>query len=109
MNENLTSNVRAYAAERQLLIAEPLGSGKDGIVLVGKSQTAPARVALKAHRFPESYLRETAVYRRLREKAINSVLGFNVPELKIKKILAAFEELGIYLLDVSPANIAFHD
>jgi hypothetical protein len=37
MNENLTPNVRAFAAERQLLIAESLGSGKGGIVLVGIS------------------------------------------------------------------------
>lgn len=27
----------------------------------------------------------------------------------VEKILAAFEELGIYLLDVSPSNIAFVD
>jgi hypothetical protein len=62
MNEDLLPNLHAYAIERQLRIREPLGSGKDGIVLVGESQTAPARVALKAHRFAESYLREKAVY-----------------------------------------------
>lgn len=27
----------------------------------------------------------------------------------VQKVLAAFEELGIYLLDVSPSNIAFLD
>ena len=27
----------------------------------------------------------------------------------VEKILAAFEEVGIYLLDVSPANIRFAD
>lgn len=162
MNENLMPNVRAYAAERQLLIAEPLGSGKDGIVLVGKSSTA--RVAVKALRFEEFYLREKAGYQRLEERGIDSVFGFNVPKLlgfddrlrilemtivtrpfvldfagahldarpefaaevwadweaekrdqfegrwpMVEKILAAFEELGIYLLDVSPGNIAFLD
>jgi len=162
MNESLIPNIRAYARERQLQIAERLGSGKDGIVLVGKGGMAPARVAIKGHRFPELYLREKAVYRRLQEKRINSVLGFNVPELlgvhdrflilemtivmrpfvldfagayldvrpefpadvwadweedkreqfegrwpTVKRLLDAFEELGIYLLDVSPGNIGF--
>lgn len=63
--ENLTPNVRAYASERQLLIAETLGSGKDGIVWVAKRRSGPAKVALKAHRFVELYLREKAVSRRL--------------------------------------------
>lgn len=157
-------NVRAYAAERQLLIAQALGSGKDGIVLVGKSPLAPAGIAIKALRFEELYLREKAVYRRLEEKGIHSVLDFNVPKLlgsddrrlvlemtivkrpfvldfagayldarpqfpaevwqdwetdkreqfedhwpMVEKILSAFEELGIYLLDVSPGNIGFLD
>ena len=63
-------NVRAYASQRQLQIAEPLGSGKDGIVLVGKSAADPARVAIKAHRFPELFLREKAVYQRLEKMAV---------------------------------------
>lgn len=67
---------------RQLQIAEPLGSGKDGFVLVGKGQTAPARVAIKAHQFEEHYSREKAVYERLEEKRI-------------------------YLMDVTPGNIGF--
>jgi hypothetical protein len=162
MNESLLPNVRAYASNRQLQIAESLGSGKDGMVWVGQSQTAPARVALKAHRVAELYGRELAVYQRLKEGGINTILGFNIPELLgsddrlrilemtivrrpfvldfagahldtrpefpaevwadweldkreqfegswkiVEKILAAFEELGIYLLDVSPGNIAF--
>lgn len=156
------TNVRAYASERQLQIAERLGSGKDGIVLVGTSMAAPARVAIKAHRFTELYLREKAVYQRLERLAVITVLGFNVPQLlaahdallvlemtivrrpfvldfagayldvrpefpadvwadweaekreqfeerwpAVQKVLAAFEEFGIYLLDVSPSNIAF--
>jgi len=164
MNESLLPNIRSYASERQLQIGEPLGSGKDGIVLVGRSKTRPARVAIKALRFPELYLREKLVYLRLEQMAINSVLGFNVPELldfddtrriiemtivrrpfvldfagayldtrpefpadiwadweaekreqfedrwpTVEKILAAFERLGVYLLDVSPGNIAFRD
>src|SRR5438046_5155702 len=90
MNESLIPNVRAYATERQLLIAEPLGSGKDGIVLVGKSMAVPARVAIKAHRFTEPYLREKAVYQRLEKMAGITVLGFNVPQL-----LAAHDPLQV--------------
>jgi hypothetical protein len=41
MNEKLIPNLRAYAAKRQLQIVERLGSGKDGIVLASKSNTAP--------------------------------------------------------------------
>lgn len=160
MNENLLPNLRAFADERQLVIAESLGSGKDGIVLVGKSLTA--RVAVKALRFEESYLREKAVYQRLEDRGISDFLGFNVPKLldfddrlqilemtivrrpfvldfagahldarpefpaevwadwetdkreqfedrwsTVQKVLDAFEGVGIYLLDVSPANVAF--
>lgn len=79
MNENLTPNAGAYASERQLQIAERLGSGKDGIVFVGRSVADPARVAIKAHRFMELYLREKAVYQRLASRAVITVVGFNVP------------------------------
>jgi hypothetical protein len=164
MNETLIPNARAYAGRRQIEIAEPLGSGKDGIVLVGKSKVSPARVALKAHRFSELYQREKAVYERLKTSSKDTVLGFNVPQLihsddtllvlemtiverpfvldfagayldvrpefpadvwadweaekreqfesrwpRVEKVLSAFEELGIYLLDVSPGNIGFVD
>lgn len=164
MNESLILNVRAYASERQLQIAERLGSGKDGIVLVGRSMADAARVALKAHKFTESYFREKAVYQRLAAMSVVTVLGFNVPRLlaaddalrviemtivkrpfvldfagayldarpefsaeiwahweaekcdqfegrwaTVRDILAAFEGIGVYLLDVSPANIAFLD
>ena len=164
MNENLTPNIRAYAAERQLQIAIQLGSGKDGIVWAAQHETDPVKVALKAHRHVEFYLRERDVYERLKQKDISEVSGFNVPELRgfddrrqiiemtivrrpfvldfagayldarpefsedvwtdweaeksaqfedrwpmVQKILDSFEELGIYLLDVSPANIAFRE
>lgn len=162
MNENLIPNIRAYASARQLDIVEALGSGKDGIVMVGKSKEVPARVAVKAYRFAEFYAREKAVYQRLQKMAVTMVLGFNVPTLigfdderlvieisivkrpfvldfagahldarpefpadawadwesekreqfeerwsTVEKVMAAFEALGIYLLDVSPGNIGF--
>jgi len=164
MNENLTPNARLYASQHQLELAEPLGSGKDGIVLVGKRKSKPARVAIKAHRYAETYLREKLAYERLRDAEISTVLEFNVPQLTgfddelrviemtiverpfaldfaaayldrspefsddvwavweeekreqfeahwptVQDILSAFRGIGIYLLDVSPANIAFLD
>ncbi len=162
MNENLIPNAKLYASQHQLEIGEPLGSGKDGIVLVGKRNTQPASVALKVHRFAEFYMREKQAYERLRDAEVRTVLEFNVPQVigcddelrviemtivgrpfvldfaaayldrrpefaddvwadreaekreqfegrwpKVQEIRSAFQEHGIYLLDVSPANIAF--
>src|SRR5882724_6682856 len=164
MNEILIPNARAYANRHQLDPPERFGSGKDGIVLVAKRKAQPAKVAIKVLRWPEAYVREKQVYERLRETAVQTVLGFNVPLLlgcdddlrviemtivdrpfvldfagahidarpdfpeeiwedweadklekfeerwpAVQKILDAFEELGIYLMDVSPGNIGFLD
>jgi hypothetical protein len=164
MNESLLANVRLYAARHQLEIAEPLGSGKDGLVIAAKRKEKPAHVAVKVHRFEESYQREKVAYQRLRDRGIREVLGFNVPQFtasddnlrviemtivtrpfvldfaaayldrrpefseevwadwekdkqdqfegrwpQVQAILAEFEQIRIYLLDVSPANIAFSD
>ena len=164
MNEMLLPNARLYAPRHQLELAETLGSGKDGIVLVAKHKTKPADVAIKVLRFDDPYLREKQAYQRLATMAVNKVLGFNVPQLvgsddalqvlemtivkrpfvldfagayldvrpefpadvwadweaekreqfegrwpRVEKVLIAFEEMGIYLLDVSPSNIAFLD
>ena len=164
MNELLIPNAGLYAARRRLEIAETLGSGKDGIVLVGKLNAKPAKVAIKVLRFEESYLREKQAYVRLAENRVPNVLGFSVPEMlgfddglrvlemtivtrpfvldfagayldhrpdfseeiwadweaqkreqfegrwpQVQAILDEFQQLGIYLLDVSPANIAFQN
>lgn len=164
MNEILIPNARLYAARHQLELAETLGSGKDGIVLVAKHKAKPADVAIKVLRFDDPYLREKQAYQRLGTMGVNTVLGFNVPQLvgfddalrvlemtivkrpfvldfagayldvrpdfpadvwadweaekreqfeglwpRVEKVLVAFEEMGIYLLDVSPSNIAFLD
>lgn len=55
----LIPNARLYAARHELELAEALGSGKDGIVLVAKHKTRPADVAIKVLRFDELYLRES--------------------------------------------------
>src|SRR6266480_1249478 len=162
MNEILIPNARLYASRRELELAETLGSGKDGIVLVAKRKAQPADVAIKVLRWDEFYQREKQAYERLREIRVTSVLGFNVPQLlahddelrviemtivkrpfvldfagayldkrpefteeiwadweaekreqfetrwpTVRRVLDAFEELGVYLLDVSPGNIAF--
>jgi hypothetical protein len=162
MNEILVPNARLYAGRHQLELAERLGSGKDGIVLVAKHKTKPANVAIKVLRSDEFYQREKQAYERLREFGVNAVLGFNVPQLlgcdddlrvlemtiverpfvldfagayldarpefpadvwadweadkqeqfegrwpTVQEVLGAFEELEIYLLDVSPSNLAF--
>jgi hypothetical protein len=164
MNEQLIPNAHLYAARRQIEIAEKLGSGKDGIVLVGRDKTKPLDLAIKVASRDDLYIREKLAYQRLESRAIIQVLGFNVPQLigfddelrviemtvvkrpfvldfaaayldvrpefpedvwaqweadkreqfetrwpTVLKILNAFEELGIYLLDVSPANIAFFE
>jgi len=164
MNENLIPNARLYASQRQLDLAEPLGSGKDGIVLVATRKNQAGKVAVKALRWPQAYLRERKAYERLSRVGVSSVLGFNVPQLvgsdqelrilemtvvgrpfvldfagayldarpefpdevwtdweaekreqfetrwpQVQRVLDAFEALGIFLLDVSPGNIAFLD
>jgi hypothetical protein len=47
MNEILTPNAGLYADRHQLQLAEPLGSGKDGIVLAAKRKA-------QHHRFRKS-------------------------------------------------------
>jgi hypothetical protein len=81
MNGNLIVNAQSYAARRQLEIAERLGSGKNGTVFVAKRKKATAKVAVKAHRFEELYFREKLAYQRLGKLEINSIQGFNVPEM----------------------------
>jgi len=70
MNENLIVTAQLYASRRGLEITERLGSGKDGTVLVAKRKMASAKVAIKAHRFEETYLREKLAYERLGPRSL---------------------------------------
>ncbi|HXU75242.1 MAG TPA: hypothetical protein VN794_01680, partial [Methylomirabilota bacterium] len=81
MNEVLIPNASLYAGRHQLEVAERLGSGKDGIVMVANRKTKPAGIAIKVLRWDELYQREKKVYERLRELEVTTVLGFNVPQL----------------------------
>jgi hypothetical protein len=81
MNERLIPNAALYASQRGLELAEILGSGKDGIVLVAKHKGRPADVAIKVLRWDEAYLPEKLAYERLKKLGVSRVLDFNVPQL----------------------------
>ena len=133
-------------------------------MIAARRKEKAADVAIKVHRFPESYQREKQAYERPRDHAVRDVLGFNVPQFigfnddlrliemtivarpfvldfaaayldsrpdfseevwadwekdkrdqfeerwpQVQAILAEFEQIRIYLLDISPANIGFSD
>jgi hypothetical protein len=164
MEQNLIRNARAYARPRRLHLAERLGFGVHGIIFVAEDNSKVGKTAVKAHRSREPYLRERAVYERLRRGGVSEIIGFNVPQLigfddtllaiemsivarpfvldfagawldqrpefpedrwseweaekreqfevrwpEVKRVLAALETLDVYMVDVSPSNIAFLD
>src|SRR4051812_231907 len=80
MNENLLPSAKLYASQHELELVKPLGSGKDGIVLATKRKANPTDVAVKVHLYSDRFRREVAVYRRLEEKEVGRVLGFNLPQ-----------------------------
>ena len=158
----ILQNALAYAAQRKLELAERLGFGVHGIIFVAENKSKSGKTAVKAHREFEPYLRERAVYERLKQAGVAELVGFNVPQLveaddglrviemsivtrpfvldfagayldappdfpedvwaeweagkreqfethwpAVKAVLAALKELDIYMVDVSPGNIAF--
>ena len=141
MNELLMVNARRYAAQRELELAEGLGSGKDGIVLAAGRKTKPGNGGIKSasghcHGVCSSLSpREGRAGREMERggpvSPINSqacatrtssprpsppLLGGEGEQLPeefegrwpaVQKVLDAFEEIGIYLLDVTPGNIGF--
>jgi hypothetical protein len=164
MEADLIQNALAYATRHQLQLAECLGFGVHGMIFVAEDKSKGGKIAVKAHRESEPYLRERAVYERLKSAGVTEMLGFNVPQFiraeddlrviamsivtrpfvldfagaylsappefpdemweeweagkrelfearwpRVEKILAALEELDIYMVDVSPSNIAFLD
>ncbi len=81
MEETLIQNARTYAAGHGLQLAERLGFGIHGIILVAEDNSKAGKTAVKAHRAAEPYLRERAAYERLREAQVTELLGFHVPQL----------------------------
>jgi hypothetical protein len=155
-------NAAAYAAKYNLRLAERLGFGIHGAVHVGEHAGKHDQSAIKALNSAEFYVRERAVYDRLRHNEVVEILGFHVPQLirgdddlwviemtivsrpfvldfagayldrrpefseepertggarkqeefgarwkTVERVINTFEELGIYLVDVTPNNIAF--
>src|SRR6266700_8245984 len=81
MEEILVQNAQAYASQHQLQLAERLGFGIHGIIFVAEDNSKAGQTAIKVHRSAEPYLRERAVYERLKDAGVSEILGFNVPQL----------------------------
>jgi hypothetical protein len=80
MDDVFMQNALAYASQHQLELAERLGFGIHGIIFVAGNKSEGGRTAVKAHRESEPYLRERAVYERLKRAGITEILGFNIPQ-----------------------------
>jgi hypothetical protein len=80
MEDVFIQNAPAYASQHQLELAERLGFGIRGIIFVAGNKSEGGRTAVKVHRESEPYLRERAVYERLKTAGITELLGFNVPQ-----------------------------
>ena len=81
MEQILIQNAQAFALKHHLRLAERLGFGIHGIIFAAVGNPESGATAVKAHRFWEPYIRELAVYERLREAGLRKILGFNVPQL----------------------------
>jgi hypothetical protein len=81
MDEELLVVARRHAAERGLRLRRRLGGGIHGIVFEAEDQRNPGRLAVKFLAEPDAFAREVAVYRRLAERVVVSIFGFNVPQL----------------------------
>ena len=71
----------AYAAQHQLRLAQRLGFGIHGTVLVAEHEGKQDRSAIKAHNSATFYERERDVYERLQEDGVSDVMGFHIPQL----------------------------
>ncbi len=83
MDNNLISRTRLFAARHQLEIdasEQPLGSGKDGIIMVAQNKVKPGKTAIKFFKDDEGYWREKRVYERLKAKGVRLVNEFNTPQ-----------------------------
>jgi hypothetical protein len=76
MYSEAIQRAKEYAKRRKLSIETQLGGGIQGAVF--QTDDGNAIKALIRHEF---YVRERDIYRRLRERGIESVAGFNVPRL----------------------------
>ena len=72
--QKLTSVADDYCRINHSKVARLLGRGTQGIVFQTVHNTA-----LKIHAREDAYLREIVVYRRLTERKITSIRGFQIP------------------------------
>ena len=79
MDEIVTQHLQTYARRHNLRLAERLGHGIHGIVYAAERKTAEKRDQFEAR------------------------------WSKVQAVLNALEDLDIYMVDVSPSNIAFTD
>lgn len=130
--------VAAYCRRRQLERLGPLGSGMHGNVFRAGSSASAGEVALKVHLRREPFELELETYLRLREASVTQPFVLDFAEVRldfplefpddvwthwleekqeqfgerwpmVQRVLGEFEAMDIYLLDVSPRNIAFRD
>jgi hypothetical protein len=80
MDEELLEKASRYAEERGLHLRRRLGFGIHGIVFEAEDQRNHGRLAVKWHGDADAFARECAVYRRLMERGVVTVRGFNVPQ-----------------------------
>jgi hypothetical protein len=76
LNLNLEDRAIRFASQSGITIALPLGHGIDGNVWRTSRQSA-----LKVFARPETFERERDCYLRLFENNVNSLAGFEVPQL----------------------------
>ena len=81
MEQILIQNAQDFASRHQLRLTERLGFGIHGIIFAAIGNPETGVTAIKAHRSQEPYMRELAVYERLKEAGTRKILGFNVPQL----------------------------
>src|SRR6058998_462407 len=109
MQETLFHNAQMYASRHHLQVAERLGFGIHGIVFVAEDNSKAGKTAIKAHQYPEAYLRERRVYERLQAAGVTEIAGFHVPELiRFDDELQVIEmtiDTRPYVLDFAGANL----
>ncbi len=81
MDAILKRRSEAYARRRNIVWAEQLGVGIQGVVRVAEDNGNFARFAVKIHRSQDAFDRELSIYRRLAEHEVVELRGFNVPQL----------------------------
>jgi len=76
MKSHVPDAVHRYLTRRGLEIRDELGAGIEGTVFATTSQTA-----IKVHMHQAAYQREKEIYLRLRDRGVETVKGFHVPQL----------------------------